>query len=249
MFVSVLIPTNNVSEKTVKTVKSINYHDVNFEIILVIDAVSNIDFDQLDHLKKDNRVRIIISHNRPGIASTLNLGLEVALGDIIVRLDDGDINLRKDLNLEIAMLSKFDLVCGSMLVGSHSTERLVIPRIINWSGRIGPFSILPHPTWVLKKNSIKKNYALKDFRCEDYGLIVRNKLRVGIADKVVCKYETDNYLNFFKELKSLYAKTRIGFQDSKNLLIICDYFLYVILRILRLTITTKKVVQSEKRTS
>ena len=189
---------------------------MNFEIILIIDAVSDIDFDKLDHLKKDNRVRIIISHNRPDIASTLNLGLEEVLGDIIVRLDDGDINLRKDLNLEIAMLSKFDLVCGSMLVGSHSIERLVIPRIINWSGCIEPFSILPHPTRVLKKKSKKKNYDLKDFRCEDCRVIVRNKLKVGIADKVFCKYETDNNLYFFKELKSLYAKTTIGFLDSKN---------------------------------
>ena len=124
----------------------------------------------------------------------------------------------------------------------NNTTKLIRPRLIYRSGCLSPFSRVPHPTWIFKKNCAKILYQSRDHRCEDFGFVVRNKLNIGYVDKVVVEYDTTGDLNFFSELKSVWCKWKISSENYKLHWIMFECTIYVILRTVRLMITTKKVI-------
>jgi len=241
---SVLIPTNNLSMKTVQTVNSIYFKDMIFEILVVIDSVARVDDEAYKQLSKTSRVKILKSNSGCGISETLNCGITRAAGDLILRLDDGDINLRFDLTEELELLKSFDLVCASMSIkyGKSRSRKVITPRIIYRKGRLSPFSRVPHPTWVFKRDSIKTLYQSIDHRCEDFGFLVRNSLRVGYVKRPAIEYDACNSLGYLSELKSVFYKWRICHKKYSPHWIMIECSLYVLIRLIRLSITTKKVI-------
>lgn len=239
---TVLIPTNNLSMNTINTAKSINFDDVIYEILVVIDSFAEINFDSLDKIKLIKTVRVIHSYGERGIAETLNHGILSSRGKFILRIDDGDLNSRSDLSEELELLKNFDLVCAPMVSKDNKTAKLITPLLIYRTGRLSPFSRVPHPTWVFKKNCVKFLYQSRDHRCEDFGFIVRNKLNVGYVDKVAIEYDALNKLNLLSELKSVWCKWKVCFDNYKLHWIMVECTMYVLVRAARLLVTTKKVL-------
>ena len=241
---TVLIPTNRISESTLRTVKSISYSDITFEVLIVIDSRAEINSDVVENLQTIRSVRLLKSTNRPGIAQTLNYGLQHATGEFILRIDDGDLNLRTDLLEEFELLKHCDLVCAPMLsICQHRNKSFITkPSLIYREGHLSPFSRIPHPTWIFRRTAIIELYQDQDHRCEDFGFLVRNKFQIGQIDKVAIEYDVSSSLNYTSELKSAWAKWTICFECYKFHWIMLECTLYVFIRSLRLTLTTKKVL-------
>lgn len=241
---SVIIPTNTISHRTYQTVNSINLEGIKFEILIIIDSCCQIDYAILDKLSLLNYVKIIKSKRPRGIAETLNCGISSANSELIMRLDDGDISLRKNLVKELELLNHYDLVCSPMVVkggfGDHSSR--INPRIIIRNGQLSPFSRVPHPTWVFKKNKIKFLYKPEDHRCEDFGFLFRNNFTIASVERAAVQYDISNKLNYVSELKSVLRKWKICVQNSKSTTIFFEATLYLIIRAVRLTLTTRKVL-------
>lgn len=244
MKLSVLIPTNNVSNNTIKTVSSIKFHDIMFEILVVIDSVSNIDEEAYNKLFKISHVKIIKNNSRSGIAETLNCGLVHATGEYILRLDDGDINLRSDLTEELERLKSCDLLCASMLVKDERRQSVIVvtPRIIYRAGRLSPFSRVPHPTWIFKRDNVKTLYQSNDHRCEDFGFLVRNSFKIDYVERLAIQYDVCNKLNYVSELKSIFCKWKICYKSFSIHWIMIECTFYALVRLIRLSITTRKVI-------
>lgn len=244
MKLSVIIPTNLLSEQTICTVNSIKFDDINYEILVVVDAKAKVELDIVRSLEMKNSVRVLFSDHQAGISGTLNYGLKNSRGELIMRLDDGDINLRQNIEKEVALLDHFDLVCAGMAVRRNDTKqkKIVKPKILLRSGHLSPFSRVPHPTWLFKKSKITVLYKTIDHRCEDFGFLVRNSLRIGYVDKVVVEYDISNKLNYQSEIRSALHKWLICLRSYRAHWIMVECSLYLIIRILRLTITLKKVI-------
>lgn len=242
---TVLIPTNRISESTLLTVKSISYSNTTYEIIIVIDSKANIDREAAEKLKAIRSVRLLQSTRPQGIAETLNYGIQHATGEFILRIDDGDLNLRSDLSEEFELLGHADLVCASMLsICEHRNKTSIIkPSLIYRNGRLSPFSRIPHPTWIFRKTTVKELYQDQDHRCEDFGFLVRNKFRISHIDRVAVEYDVSSSLNYISELKSAWSKWRICFKYYKFHWIMLECTLYIFIRFMRLTITTRKVLK------
>ena len=240
-----MIPTNNVSRDTLSTVKSIDFDDLDYEILIVIDSLANISRQSFDKLKNLKTVRIIQSVGDKGISETLNHGIRNAKGEFILRIDDGDINLRKDLSKEFELLQRYDLVCAAMVTkaGEDNSVKFIKPRLIYRKGRLSPFSRVPHPTWIFKKNSIKFLYQSQDHRCEDFGFLVRNKFKIGYLNEAAVEYDVSSPLNYFSELKSAWSKWKICLHSYSFHWIMLECTTYVIIRFIRLTLSTKKLFQ------
>ena len=131
-----------------------------------------------------------------------------------------------------------------MSINSSTVNGKITPKIIKRLNYISPFSVMPHPTWVLKRSSINFYYNQNDHRCEDFGFIFRNKFDVRVIEKTVTQYDVDNKLFYLSEIKAAYSKMMIGIRGNKNGFTILEFVLYFVLRCIRLTITTKKVVRN-----
>lgn len=246
MQLSVIIPTNNITSQTVSTVKSLMFDDLLFEILIIIDMVNTIDVYFYNELKKIKNVKLIQSNDKPGIANTLNVGMVASTATTIMRIDDGDINLRSDLAEEFDLLQSYDLVCGAMSIKRMTKTAVVKPKIIYRDQYLSPFSIIPHPTWVFNKQSAKILYDDQDVRCEDFGFLFRNKMKIISTNKVVTDYDIHNKLSYGNELLSAYKKYQIGMQKPINCKRSLEFLAYLIIRIIRLTFTRKKVIRHVK---
>ena len=87
-------------------------------------------------------------------------------------------------------------------------------------------------------------YDFSDHRCEDFGFLVRNAFNIGSVDRVAIQYDALDNLNYLSEIKSAMKKWVICCKVYKLHWIMLECSAYLIIRILRLTITRKKVIES-----
>ena len=155
MQLSVIVPTNNLTHRTINTIESLKFSQTNYEVLVVVDSIASDDIKIAKKLSTMDDVKLLYSTYGQGISNTLNYGLHHATGDVILRIDDGDINLRSDLSEEISLLDKYDLICASMsaLTDNHRKNLIIKPRIRTYNGRLSPFARVPHPTWIFKRSS------------------------------------------------------------------------------------------------
>lgn len=90
--VSVLLPTHNGSRfisKSIESVLSQSFED--FELIIIDDGSTDMTPDiAREFTRKDKRVVFISNKENLGIQKTLNIGMRIAKGDYIARIDDDD---------------------------------------------------------------------------------------------------------------------------------------------------------------
>jgi len=118
MLVSVILPVFNAEkflESAVQSLLDQSFGD--FELIAIDDGSTDSSLDLLETFSiKDSRIRVISGPNQ-GLVKTLNLGVSLAAGCLIARMDADDICETRRLELQVKFMSENpDVVCvGSQI--------------------------------------------------------------------------------------------------------------------------------------
>lgn len=235
--VSYLIPVRNPDEGLLISINSICQNKYLKEII-VVDDFSNRGADIFKQIQALPKVRVFKNKYEVGISGALNTGLSEAGGDYIARLDSGDQDLVSRLEKQVALMDGHDLVVAGMVFSSkgRNTNWKMAPKLHFVGGVLSPWSRLPHPTWLVRRKAIQHYYVAKDFRCEDYGFVLRNNFRVALLNEPVVSYAVSDRLNRRKELFSVFIKTNLflskGRLNMKRMIVGCTYLFARCIRVI-----------------
>lgn len=211
--VSYVIPVRNPTEDLITTVQSIELCQLVLEI-LVIDDFSTLGMEHLSAVEKLPRVRVIKNELDPGISGALNTGLNRVQGRYIARLDSGDLNLPNRTRYQVELLEGTgkDVVVSSMkLITETGTQVEQYVQKASYSiifGVIAPWSVVPHPTWIIRASSIKVPYQSKYTRTEDYCFLAENHMTVSVMAEPTIIYDARGGVEVKKELLATYYKVR-----------------------------------------
>lgn len=211
--VSCVISTYNRYEFIKESVESIlNQTYKNIEIIIVLEKCENQDkIESILKKIKDTRIKIIKNSERIGFAKSLNIGIDLANGKYIARMDDDDISLPERFKKQVEFLethneygiigtkAKFFGKYNNIIPIDTDSERLKINTLFRT-----PFI---HPTVMMRKSLLDK-YNLRynsNYFTEDYELWSRAIAHFPITnlDEILLLYRSgaDNLTNGDNENK------------------------------------------------
>ena len=183
--ISVIMSTYNTDihmlEAAVNSILNQTFRD--YEFIIIDDGSTNGSRDYLMGIT-DERVKIIYNHKNIGITKSLNIGLRVARGKYIARMDADDISMPTRFEKEYYFMEKHPevVVCGTMVdtideksnISKRSkrkqkSEDMETYRIKMVFMNPGPW----HPTVFFRHEILLKNKILYDenlIYAQDYGM-------------------------------------------------------------------------------
>lgn len=128
----------------------LNQTFTDFELIIILDNPKNKELNKLisKYEKKDKRITFIKNESNLGIANSANIGLKLAKGKYIARLDGDDIALTNRLKVQYNYLeknSKISLVYGSAIKIDENGKKLYTTFRSNM------------PSFLIKYKTIKRN--------------------------------------------------------------------------------------------
>lgn len=189
--VSVIMPVYNGMPFLKQATKSILEQTYkNFEFIIIDDSSTDNTFQYLNRLK-DKRIKLIKNKKNLGLAASLNIGLKIAKGNYIARMDADDVSLPNRFEEQIKFMTQnpsIDL-CGTwvdlidekgMKIGEkkYPIKSDQVKNAITW------YTAVVHPTYMAKNSFFKKlgGYRLNFDFAEDYDLLARAKNNFKIAN-------------------------------------------------------------------
>ena len=196
--VSVIIPVFNCNDYFEEAIFSmVNQSYANLEIIIIDDFSNDGTIETIKYWAGlDNRIIPIFKNINTGIVESLNLGLEIASGKYIARMDGDDISHLERIEKQVMFLEEnqnCDLLgTGYKIIGQNidvkpitNHELIKIALIIN--------SQFVHPSIMFRADVISKYkfYYKKEFAlAEDYELWTRfvDKCKVGNLDETLLFY-------------------------------------------------------------
>ena len=149
----------------------------NFEFIIVVEYSQNQDKIS-DFIKKynDKRIKLVLNDKKLGFPLSLNVGLKIAKGQYIARMDDDDISIPERFEKQVKFMDEHSdiTVVGSFMKMFMKSEQLCEMPIDNEGLSIRSLTESPmyHPTVMIRKEHLDR-YKLKynpDFFAEDYEL-------------------------------------------------------------------------------
>ncbi|EPC1024789.1 glycosyltransferase family 2 protein [Enterobacter hormaechei] len=162
--VTILLPVYNAEryiDECISSIRTQTYHSL--EIIIINDgSTDNSEKIILKHVEQDSRIKYIKQENS-GLISTLNIGLKLATGKYIARMDADDICLPVRIEVQVKHMEKTNAdVCGGNYYeiderGHFERERYVpIDDSVLFSALIlrVPFA---HPTVMFRSDFLIKN--------------------------------------------------------------------------------------------
>ena len=205
--VTVLMPVYNGEEYLDTSIKSIlDQTYSNLEFVIVDNASTDNSLKIIKKFKKiDKRIRLYKQTKNKGLVSSLNLGLEIAVGEYVARMDCDDIaypnRIKEQINF---MKNREDLIVTSIWakkIGNQSGEIITVTK----PNEIKQFLMFGNPiihSGVLinlvkfKKNNFKyrQNCPLEDY--ELWNRIVE-KGNIEVIPKVLMEYRfRDNSMSY-----------------------------------------------------
>ncbi len=185
--ISVIMPAYNAENFIFEAIQSIlNQTFTNFEFIIINDG----SVDKTESIiKKFNDPRIVYVKNdiNKNIVDSLNIGIEIARGLYIARMDADDISLPSRLETQLFYLKKKKLdIVGSWVINfssKHSNSLLQLP--LN-SNNIDFFTLLFSP--LIHSTVFGRSELFKEFKyCKDFEYIEDLELwiRCILSDKLI----------------------------------------------------------------
>ena len=178
--ITVLMPVYNGFKYLDEAMKSIlNQTFQNFEFIIIDDGSTD---DSVKIIKSydDNRIRLVENKNNLGQSETLNIGLNIAKGKYIARMDQDDISMPERLERQSEFMEDNPQigVCGTwiQLIGKYNgiaeleteDDLIKIKLLTNQN--------LAHPSVMIRKQILenyKLSYSISYTVAQDYDLWVR----------------------------------------------------------------------------
>ena len=183
--ISVLMPVYNCELYITEAIDSIlNQTYTNFEFLIIDDA----SIDQTISIIKsycDPRIQLIEKPLNTGLTNSLNLGLKLAKGKYIARMDGDDISLPERFAKQVALLEANTsfLLCGSAIsiIGTNIT-RFFPEEHEDIKIRMLQGNCIAHPTVMFRKEIINYYTIVYDNlkeAAEDYDLWCRLMQKVN----------------------------------------------------------------------
>lgn len=179
--VSVLMPVYNGEKYLRGAIDSILRQTYsNYEFIIINDGSTD-GSASLIKSYKDLRIRFIDNGINIGLPSTLNKGIELAIGEYIVRMDQDDVSLPERISKQVGFMDDYKEigVCGTWIKFIGISYR-------PWSSRVYQYSTKPrdimarslfytsfaHPSVIMRRALLDKfrlRYDSQHLYAEDYG--------------------------------------------------------------------------------
>lgn len=165
--------------KAVESILSQTYRD--FEYIIIVDN-PNLDKVAMDYLEKqaekDSRIRIHCNEKNVGLMNSLNIGIELASGDIIARMDADDISLpdRFEKELELMQKKRLDMVSGNRIdIDEQGNEIGRAIHVMDNPQKHLPYTnFIVHPSVMVRTDVMRKLGGYRGFyNSEDYDMWLR----------------------------------------------------------------------------
>lgn len=168
--ISVIMPNYNTPleylEKAVNSILTQTFYD--FEFIIIDDCSTDNSYSFLRSLD-DKRIKLVRNKKNLGVTASLNVGLEIAVGEYIARMDSDDISLpeRFERQLEYMNAHRDVIVCGTFAeeIGDRNGKRCrKIPNVEEYQCGVlfGNVYGLIHPTAFFRASELRKNHIRYD---------------------------------------------------------------------------------------
>lgn len=176
--VTVLMPVFNGAEYLQEAIESIlrqSFGDFEF---LIVDDGSSDESAAVAERCADPRIRLVRNGTNRGLVASLNLGLDLARGDYVARMDADDISMRDRLQRQVDFMEGHPdvAVCGSWLEAFEGRKgTLWPPPLEDAEIKCGLLfeSVIYHPTVMLRKSALLEGAVRYDSafpHAEDYEL-------------------------------------------------------------------------------
>lgn len=219
---SVIMATFNEPATYIKdAIESIlNQTYTNFELIIVDDSTNSDTIKTINSFKNDSRVIIIRDSSRMGFVRALNIGLRLAKGEYIARMDGDDksVNNRFEKQIDYLNLHKdIDVLGGNMKIVNKSGTVISERKYQNKELLLSISSIfrspVAHPTVMFRKTIVEKNFFYDEsfkkaedtefwFRLRNNGFKIANLpcdlLYFRISDDLAKKRTVEHFSYNFK---------------------------------------------------
>lgn len=171
----------------------------NFEFIIVIDnpCISDVLKKYLEDMKeKDSRIFIHYNTENLGLMNSLNIGLGLAKGEYIARMDADDISkeYRFKVELEYLKRNKVDMVSSNRIfIDERGREILKGYPINKQPKKCLPYTnLIVHSSVLIRTEVLKKLGGYRKFyNSEDYDLwlrVISNNYEIGIINQYLIYY-------------------------------------------------------------
>lgn len=189
--VSVVISVFNEKEEYLRealdSVVNQTYREI--EVVVVCDGANkNIQEILEEYKKKDNRVIVVYNEKNIGLTKSLNIGLDIAKGSYIARMDSDDVSYPTRISDQLEYLRKhnYDLVtCYADIVrgGVVVAKRQLSEEDVR--SELGAKNIIIHSTFFGKKSCFQKRYNENFDVAQDYEFLLQTqyveKKRIGVV--------------------------------------------------------------------
>jgi len=210
--VTVVYNGGNFLEKTIKSVLSQSYE--NIEYIIVDGASSD---NTLDIIKKyKDKISIVVSEKDDGLYDAMNKGLKLASGDFINFMNAGDILYTKDVvkNIVCSMDNIDTLYYARAKVISESVGWIYPPYETNDYKKWLSLNLPNHQSMFFPKSFYKDFFydlRLKIGADDDYKLFALNRCRVEFIDEIFVEFSRDGVSSNHKSLKLFNQRIKESF--------------------------------------
>lgn len=167
-------------EKAIRSI--ISQTEKDFEFIIVNDGSDSDRSEMISTLSElDKRIRLINNTKSNGLANALNIGIAVADGELIARMDDDDISLPNRFETQIRYLKSHPQIyfVGSNVYrfdGRHVLNETKLPEFPERKSFLWTSPFI-HPTVMFRKEALMAvdgyKVAKVTQRAEDYDLFMR----------------------------------------------------------------------------
>lgn len=195
--VSVIIPTYNRSHLVTEAIDSVLAQTyTNIEIIVVNDGSTD---DTEEKLQPYMDKIVYIKKEKGGLSSALNMGLRVANGEYIARLDDDDSFMPDKVKRQLETFAEDPeiglVTCGYFIIDEVGRPSSV--KSVSGFKKYGPFLSLllmewgTYPSTVILRREVHDQVGLyKNIFCEDLEMFLRvsRYWNVGVVDHPLVKY-------------------------------------------------------------
>jgi glycosyltransferase involved in cell wall biosynthesis len=176
--ISVLMPVFNCELYIEEAIKSIlNQTYSNFEFLIIDDASKDLTISIIKSYD-DSRIVLIEKPINTGLTNSLNLGLKLAKGKYIARMDGDDISMPERFAKQVIFLENNEsyVLCGSNYTIIDSKQLVSLP--VNHTEiklQLLDYCVIAHPSVMIRNRILKENNLIYDYKkepAEDYNFWV-----------------------------------------------------------------------------